>query len=63
MQVMSLIAYLMEKKQNYGPPLIIVPNAGGRALLRGCCCCCMAQLRLGLGLWHQLNTPHLGLWA
>jgi SWI/SNF-related matrix-associated actin-dependent regulator of chromatin subfamily A protein 2/4 len=24
---MSLIAYLMEKKQNYGPHLIIVPNA------------------------------------
>lgn len=28
-QVMSLIAYLMEKKQNFGPHLIIVPNAGG----------------------------------
>ena len=27
-QVMSLIAYLMEKKQNFGPHLIIVPNAG-----------------------------------
>lgn len=26
-QVMSLIAYLMEKKSNYGPHLIIVPNA------------------------------------
>lgn len=29
-QVMSLIAYLMEKKQNFGPHLIIVPNAGGQ---------------------------------
>ena len=28
-QVMALIAYLMEKKQNFGPHLIIVPNAGG----------------------------------
>lgn len=28
LQVMSLIAYLMEKKQNFGPHLIIVPNAG-----------------------------------
>lgn len=27
MQVMSLIAYLMEFKGNYGPHLIIVPNA------------------------------------
>lgn len=27
LQVMSLIAYLMEKKSNYGPHLIIVPNA------------------------------------
>lgn len=26
-QVMALIAYLMEKKGNYGPHLIIVPNA------------------------------------
>lgn len=26
-QVMSLIAYLMEFKGNYGPHLIIVPNA------------------------------------
>jgi len=26
-QVMSLIAYLMEHKNNYGPHLIIVPNA------------------------------------
>ena len=26
-QVMSLIAYLMEKKSNFGPHLIIVPNA------------------------------------
>ncbi|MEW5310062.1 MAG: hypothetical protein WDW38_001894 [Sanguina aurantia] len=26
-QVMALIAYLMEKKKNYGPHLIIVPNA------------------------------------
>lgn len=26
-QVMALIAYLMEKKSNYGPHLIIVPNA------------------------------------
>lgn len=25
---MALIAYLMEKKQNFGPHLIIVPNAG-----------------------------------
>ena len=24
---MALIAYLMEKKQNFGPHLIIVPNA------------------------------------
>ncbi len=31
-QVMSLIAYLMEKKQNMGPHLIIVPNAGARLL-------------------------------
>jgi hypothetical protein len=27
MQVMALIAYLMEFKGNYGPHLIIVPNA------------------------------------
>ncbi len=27
MQVMALIAYLIENKQNYGPHLIIVPNA------------------------------------
>jgi hypothetical protein len=26
-QVMALVAYLMERKQNYGPHLIIVPNA------------------------------------
>ncbi len=26
-QVMALIAYLMERKDNYGPHLIIVPNA------------------------------------
>ena len=26
-QVMALIAYLMEKKSNFGPHLIIVPNA------------------------------------
>jgi SWI/SNF-related matrix-associated actin-dependent regulator of chromatin subfamily A member 2/4 len=26
-QVMALIAHLMEKKGNYGPHLIIVPNA------------------------------------
>jgi SWI/SNF-related matrix-associated actin-dependent regulator of chromatin subfamily A protein 2/4 len=26
-QVMALIAYLMEHKKNYGPHLIIVPNA------------------------------------
>ena len=26
-QVMALIAYLMERKQNFGPHLIIVPNA------------------------------------
>lgn len=26
-QVMALIAYLMEQKGNYGPHLIIVPNA------------------------------------
>lgn len=45
-QVMSLIAYLMEKKQNFGPHLIIVPNAGGQwgrsmcALrMRGCAAC------------------------
>ena len=29
LQVMALIAYLMEKQQNFGPHLIIVPNAGG----------------------------------
>lgn len=34
---MSLIAYLMEKKQNFGPHLIIVPNAGERQ-------CCTAVL-------------------
>jgi len=27
MQVMALIAYLMEHKNNFGPHLIIVPNA------------------------------------
>ena len=27
LQVMALIAYLMEHKNNYGPHLIIVPNA------------------------------------
>jgi SNF2 family DNA or RNA helicase len=27
LQVMALIAYLMEYKGNYGPHLIIVPNA------------------------------------
>ncbi len=27
MQVMALLAYLMEHKNNYGPHLIIVPNA------------------------------------
>ena len=30
-QVMALIAYLMQKKSNFGPHLIIVPNAGGLA--------------------------------
>jgi hypothetical protein len=40
---MALFAYLMEKKQNFGPHLVIVPNAGEWLHLICCCwCCCSA---------------------
>ena len=56
-QVMSLIAYLMENKQNFGPHLIIVPNAGGRVELGGVGWGCV-----GVG-WSRVAFALSGAWS